>query len=137
MKMTTMDGEGAQLSRVQRRALLLAAAFVAASFLSRDLTVTAGVLSGSVLALLNFSWLKGFVSSTLASGGTRPPAGAILLHALKYLFTGVAIFLLFKYDLANVYAFLAGVSVIFLAICWEGASGHRRLKKGADHATEF
>ena len=132
-----MSDDSKQLSRVQIRASLLAAAFFAASFLFRDGTVTAGVLSGSVLALLNFSWLKGFVSSTLTSGGKRPPAGAIVLHALKYLFTGVAIFLLFKYAFVNVYAFLAGVSVIFLAICWEGASGHRRLKEGADHAAEF
>jgi len=137
MKKAKMSDDSKQLSRVQTRAILLAAGFVAVSLLFRDGTVTAGVLSGSVLALLNFSWLKGFVSSTLASGGTRPPAGAVILHTLKYLFSGVAIFLLFKYAFANVYAFLAGVSVIFLAICWEGASGHRRLKEGADHATEF
>jgi uncharacterized protein involved in cysteine biosynthesis len=130
-------GTGVRIQRIERRSWILAGVLLAASlfFLSRE--VTAGVALGAGLAMLNFKGLRTLVTSLVESGRRRPPRWILVLSLLKYSLTGVAIFLGIKYDFANVLALLAGVSVIFLSICWEGVSAHRRMKEGADHAVEF
>lgn len=130
-------GTGVSIRRIERRGWILAGVLLAASlfFLSRE--VTAGVALGAGLAMLNFKGLRSLVASLVESGLQHPPRWILVLSLLKYVLTGVAIFLGIKYALTDVLALLAGVSVIFLAICWEGVSSHRRMKEGADHAVEF
>ena len=125
------------IGRVERKGWILAGVLLAASLLLQSRGITFGVALGAGLAMLNFKGLRNFVVSMVDSGRTRLPRWLLTLYLLKYVLTGVAIFLAIKYDFANVLALLAGVSVIFLAICWEGVSSHRRMKEGADHAVDF
>jgi uncharacterized protein involved in cysteine biosynthesis len=125
------------IGRVERKGWILAGVLLAASLLFQSRGITFGVALGAGLAMLNFKGLRNFVFSMVDSGRTRLPRWLLTLYLLKYVLTGVAIFLAIKYDFANVLALLAGVSVIFLSICWEGVSSHRRMKEGADHAVEF
>ena len=119
---------------IERQGWILAAVLLTARLAFRSTAVTGGVALGAALALLNFRWLRRFVETLVASGERKPGAWRILLYLLKYLVTGVAIFVAIKYDLADAFALLAGVSVIFPAICWEGISAHRKTGEGASHA---
>lgn len=129
--------DGVTIGGIERRGWVLTGVLLAASLLLQSRGITFGVALGAGLAMLNFKGLRNFVFSMVDSGRTRLPRWLLTLYLLKYVLTGVAIFLAIKYDFANVLALLAGVSVIFLAICWEGVSSHRRMKEGADHAVDF
>jgi hypothetical protein len=115
---------------IERKGWILAGALLAASLAFRSSAVTGGVALGATLALLNFRWLRRFVESLVSSGERKPEVWRIFTYLLKYLFIGVAIFVGIKYHLVDAYALLAGVSVIFPAICWEGISAHRKTEEG-------
>lgn len=118
------EREGIDHRGVERRAWFLGAVLFAATLPFRSLPVSAGLLVGVLLALLNYRWLSRFVVGITAAG-RKPSKGAVFLYSLKYLLTGVALFGVIAYDFADVVALLTGISVIFLAICWEGIRLHR------------
>ena len=120
---------------MQRKGWVLSAVLVLVSLLFRSSSITLGAALGALLALLNFKWLCGFANRLLK--GPRTSKWFVFLYTLKYVVTGLVIFVAIKYDLSNVFAILAGVSVIFVAICWEGAAHQIRMREGADHAAEL
>jgi hypothetical protein len=122
--MTGIEGEGLRHETIERRGWIFAGLFLTASLPLRSAAVTAGVFLGAALAILNYRWLSRFAVS-VTSSGRGPSKGALFFYSMKYLLTGVAIFVAIKYDFADAVALLAGVSVIFLAICWEGIRLHR------------
>ena len=122
--MAETEAEGFRHEAISRRGWTLAVLFSLATLPLRSFTVTAGVVLGSALAILNYRWLSRFAAAVTTSG-RRPSKGSLFVYSLKYLLTGVAIFVAIKYDFADAVALLAGVSVIFLAICWEGIRLHR------------
>jgi len=122
--MTHGDTE-VRVEKIERAAWAAAALMLLASFFWRSPQVTGGVALGALLSILSFRWLRKFVSALLSSGRSRPPLLLVILNFSKYLIMGVALFIAIKYDLANAIALLAGVSVIFLAVCWEGIRAHR------------
>lgn len=128
---------GVSAEGVERTGLILGGMMTLGSLPLWSAPLSAGVVLGSLLALLNFRWLKRLVRSLALSSRRRLPRLLLAAYLLKYLFSGVVIFVAIKYDAVNVAALLAGVSVVFLAICWEGARAHRRPKEGANHAAEF
>lgn len=129
--------DGVTIGGIERRGWVLTGVLLAASIPFSSLEVTAGVAIGAVLAMLNFKGLHSLVTSLLKTGRRRLPRWLLALYLLKYVLTGLAIFTAIKYHFANVLALMAGVSVIFLAICWEGISSHLRTKERANHAVEF
>lgn len=133
--MTEATG-GVSTARIERRSWILAALLLAGSLFWHSPSVAGGVSLGAFLAVMNFRWLRGFVTA-LTSSRRRRPRLHILLYILKYLLTGLAIFFAIKYDLADAVGLLVGVSVIFLAICWEGVDAHRKVREDTSHAAEF
>jgi hypothetical protein len=121
---------------IERKGWILSGALLAASLAFRSSDVTGGVALGAALVLLNFRWLRRFVKSLVSSGERKPGSWGIFIYLLKYLFAGVAIFVGIKYHVVDAYALLAGVPVIFPAICWEGISAHRKTGEGAYHAED-
>ena len=132
----TSAGSGVSTARIERRSWLLAGALAAGSLFWRSPPVLGGVALGAFLAIVNYRWLRRFASALTASP-RRPSRLSILFYLLKYLLTGLAIFFSIKYDFANAVALLVGVSVIFLAICWEGVNAHRNEREDTSHAAEF
>jgi hypothetical protein len=116
---------------IERKGWILAGALLAGSLAFRSSAVTGGVALGATVAMLNFRWLRRFVESLVSSEEHNPEISRIFTYLLKYLFIGVAIFVGIKYHLVDAYSLLAGVSVIFPAICWEGISAHRKTEEGA------
>ena len=122
--------------KIERKSWILAGLLVLLSLPFRSVTVVTGVVIGALLVILNFRWLRDFAQALLA-GERRPSKFLVFLYLLKYLFTGLVIFAVIKYDLSDVIGIMVGVSVIFLAICWEGVDSHRKLGGGTNHATDF
>lgn len=129
------DSSYVTVAGVERKCWALTAALVAGSLFFRSPEVTFGAALGALLTILNFKWLSAFSGRLIR--GPRPSQWRVLLYTMKYVVTGLAIYAAFKYYLVNVFAFLAGVSVIFVAICWEGAAHQIRMREGADHAAEL
>jgi hypothetical protein len=87
--------------------------------------LTASVLFGGALGLLNFRWLAISVQQVyLRPGATamssNVAAGFISLLKLSLIF--VVLFVVIKWRLLHVLAMVAGLSLCFLAILWEGAT---------------
>jgi hypothetical protein len=108
------------LPGIERDAVILAALFTVASLALGSRRVTAGVAVGGLLALLNWVWLRRFAQGVFLrrEGGANRLGG--LLYASKYLFTFGAVYLLLRYDQINVFALLAGLLVVIMAIALEG-----------------
>lgn len=132
----TDETGGVSTARIERKSWVLAGFLLAGSLLWRSPSVAGGVALGAFLAVMNFRWLGRFVA-VLTSSRRRPSRLYVFLYLLKYLLTGLAIFFAIKYDLANAVGLLAGVSVIFLAICWEGVEAHRTVREDTSHAAKF
>ena len=123
--MTDGDTE-IRVEGIERAAWVAAALMLLGSIYWRSPQVSAGIALGSLISVLSFRWLRKFVAALLSSGRSRPSTLLVILNFSKYLVMGVALFFAIKYDLANAIALLVGVSVIFLAVCWEGIRAHRR-----------
>lgn len=86
-------------------------------------TVPAGVLAGGVLGAVNFRWLARAVERVYlrqGASGALSTAAAVVVNVLKLSAIFVVLFIVIKKDLVNIYGFVAGLSLYFLAILWEG-----------------
>lgn len=122
--------------QIEYKGWLLAAVMLLFSLSFRSFEISLGVGLGALIAIINYRWLKRFVHVLVAAagGGTQRNPFFFMHYSLKYLFTGLVIFLSFKYEQANPVAMAIGVSVIFLAICWEAISVNLKLREGTNHA---
>ena len=82
------------------------------------------VLSGGVLGLLNFRWLALAVQRVYLRQGARAGASnlaAVIISILKLSVIFIILFIVIKWQLLDVFGLVAGLSLCFLAIIWEGA----------------
>ena len=121
---------------IERKSWILAVLFTVAALPFRDLAIVTGIVVGALLAILNFRWLRNFALAMIADG-RRPSPVRILLYLLKYVFTGLVILSTIVYDLSDSIAIMVGVSVVFLAICWEGMASKGTEGEETNHATEL
>ncbi len=111
----------AEIERYSWGILLL---LLALSLLFLSPRVTVGVLTGGLICILNFRWLKFFIQRVLFCGdANRAKTMARVNYILRYLAVGVIIYGVFKAGLVNIPATFVGLSVVFLAI---SAVGIRR-----------
>ncbi len=129
-----METTDIRIESVERKGWILTGAFLMLSLPFFSLAVVGGVALGALLAILNFKWLRDFAGRIFSGSRTRLSKLVLAIYFLKYVFTALVIFLALKYDLANAFAIVAGISVIILAICWEAARSHLHLKEGAKRA---
>ena len=91
----------------------------------------ASVLFGGVLGLLNFRWLALAVERVYLRQGATPSganlAGAFI-NVLKLSVIFFILFLVIKWQLLHIFGLLAGLSLCFLAILWEGLTHMNRAK---------
>lgn len=83
------------------------------------------VVFGGVLGLLNFRWLATAVQRVYlrqgATSGTSNLAAAFI-SILKLSIIFVILFIVIKWQLLHIFGVVAGLSLSFLAIIWEGAT---------------
>lgn len=120
-------------------ASLAAAAALAFSLLrggERSWFLPLSILFGAMLGLLNFRWLTIAVERIyLRQGATAVTSNlaAVIIHIIKLSLIFVILFAVIKWHLLHVFGVVAGLSLCFLAIMWEGMTvlkdnlkGHRR-----------
>ncbi len=83
------------------------------------------VLFGGILGLLNFRWLAIAVQRIYLRQGATPGTSnlaAAIINILKLSIIFIILFIVIKWQLVNVFGLVAGLSICFLAIIWEGAT---------------
>ena len=83
------------------------------------------ILFGGALGLLNFRWLAISVQRVyLRQGATVVGSNlaAIIISLLKLSLIFVILFIVIKWQLLPVFGLVAGLSLCFVAILWEGAT---------------
>ena len=86
-------------------------------------TVPAGVLFGGALGAVNFRWLALAVERVYlrqGSSGALSTIAAVIINVLKLSAIFVVLFIVIKKDLMNIFGLVAGLSLCFLAILWQG-----------------
>ncbi len=115
---TTDSSLIAEIERYNWGILLL---LLALSLLFLSPRVTAGVLTGGLICILNFRWLKFFIKRVLFCGdANRAKSMARVNYTLRYLAVGVIVYSVFRERLVNIPATLVGLSVVYLAIITVG-----------------
>jgi hypothetical protein len=136
-----MDGSGADVGPtaraivdgvVKKAALITLAGLVGAVVLQVTLwphlpfwPVPAGVLFGSAIGVLNFRWLALAVERVYLKRGTTDAVSSVaaaFITVLKLSAIFIAIFIVIKWHLVNIFGLVAGLSCCFLAILWQGMS---------------
>jgi hypothetical protein len=108
----------AALRRVERLMWGLSAIAVIAFAATGRFSAVAGFLAGSMLAMLNFRWLKTAVNSMGQTA--RPPRSRSAVFAgLRYLLIGLFLYAIVKYFGISVMAVLAGLLVPAAAVMLE------------------
>ncbi len=116
---------------VAKKAVLLTLfAGIAAVFLQRILDpglvfwrVPAGVVFGSALGVINFRWLAFAVERVYLhrnSTSVLSSAAAVVINVLKLSVIFVVLYIVIQYKLVHLVGVVAGLSVCFLAILWQG-----------------
>jgi hypothetical protein len=105
--------------RIERTAWALGALIAAGSVLLRSFPVTAGVVLGVLVAVLNYRYLVRFARAVLASGAASLPRVRYALYLSKYAVSGAVIVAALKYSVADPIALLVGASVLLPAILRE------------------
>ena len=88
-------------------------------------SLPASVLFGGALGLLNFRWLATAVERVYLRKGATPglsSLAAAVISILKLSLIFIILFLVIKWRLLHIFGMVAGLSLSFLAILWEGAT---------------
>ncbi len=93
------------------------------------------VFSGGVLGLLNFRWLAVSVERVYLRRGATPGLSnlaAIIISILKLSLIFIILFIVIRYQLLHVFGLVAGLSLCFLAIIWEGVTVMKHALHGGE-----
>ncbi len=93
----------------------------------------ASVIFGGALGLVNFRWLAVAVERIYLrkdAGPTASRIAAFIIHFIKLSAIFVVLFAVIKWKFVNVIGLVAGLSLCFFAIIWEGLIMMRRAGMG-------
>jgi ATP synthase I chain len=113
------------IERISRFMLVLAVTLTAAAWWRYGWRIALGFVCGSVVAYLNFYWLKRVVSA-LADRATQPgqvqsSGGVVLRFLLRYVLMGLGAYVIFTVSPASLYGLFAGLFLPVAAIGCEAA----------------
>jgi hypothetical protein len=86
--------------------------------------IPAGLLFGAGLGIVNFKWLAVAIERLYLKKGTTPGIAnifAIVTSILKLSVVFIVLFVVIKMALFHIFGLVAGLSLSFLAIFWEGS----------------
>jgi hypothetical protein len=105
----TERADGALEMRLWRSMIASVALAVLASTLLGPWRVTAGLLLGGALSLLNYHWLRTSVAAVFRVGAGERPRVKISRYFLRYLVVGVTAFAAYELRLVSLAAMFAGL----------------------------
>jgi hypothetical protein len=113
------------LDRISRFMIALAFVLSAAAVWHYGWRTALGFAFGSVVAYLNFFWLKRVVIAladrATQSGQTQSSQGVVLRFLLRYVLMGLGAYVIFTVSPASLYGLLAGLFLPVAAIACEAA----------------
>ena len=107
--------------RLMRRVLtVMAGSVLLAVVISRPFVswrVTAGLLLGGILSLLNIHWMRNSIAATFdrAAEGTMPRI-RIAQFVLRYFIIGIVVYAGYRFDVVSLTATVAGLSSFVVAL---------------------
>ena len=108
--------DGLETRIFRSMAAAVAIAVIASSFIA-PWRVTAGLLLGGPLSLVNYRWLHGTVTALLSvHEAGQKPRPKIWKHAFRYLVLAGAVFAAYTLNLVSLPATLAGMSSFVVAL---------------------
>lgn len=93
------------------------------------------VLCGGGLGFLNFRWLAVSVERVYLRKGATPGLSnlaAVVISILKLSIIFIILFIVIKWQLLHIFGLVAGLSLCFLAILWEGVTMMKKAVKSDD-----
>jgi hypothetical protein len=103
--------------RIVRSMIVVVSAAVVVSAIIAPWRVTAGVLLGGGLSLLNFRWLHGSIGALLnVQEGSAPPRMSLWKFAFRYLLVGVLVFGAYQLGIVSLPATIAGLCSFVVAL---------------------
>ncbi|GAC1431887.1 MAG: hypothetical protein NVS1B11_02210 [Terriglobales bacterium] len=112
------------LDRIRRNMIVLVVLCLIAAWVRFGWRVAGGFALGSVIAFLNFHWLKRVVTALVdkvaESGQAQSSAGVVMRFLLRYLLMGVAAYVILSVSPASLNGLFAGLFVPVAAIICEG-----------------
>jgi uncharacterized membrane protein len=128
--MVTVEETGASfyagaLGRISRIMVLLASVSALASLAIYGWRIALGLVFGSLIAYLNFHWMKQVVNALaercVESQISRPGKGIVLRFLVRYALMALAGYVIFSASPASLYGLLAGLFLPVAAIACEAA----------------
>ncbi len=93
------------------------------------------VLFGGGLGFLNFRWLAISVERVYLRKGATPGlsnVAALIISLLKLSVIFIILFIVIKWQLLHIFGLVAGLSLCFLAILWEGVTMMKKALRSSD-----
>ena len=112
------------LDRIRRNMIVLVVLCLVAAWVRFGWRVAGGFALGSVIAFLNFHWLKRVVTALVdkvaESGQAQSSVGVVMRFLLRYLLMGIAAYVILSVSPASLNGLFAGLFVPVAAIICEG-----------------
>lgn len=134
------EGAGAIVARVAKKTVLLAfvSAVVSLIFFMPEAreawrSFPLGILAGAGLGVLNFRWLALIVEKAYTKQDGGSPARRIMswpLNIFKLSAIFIILFILIRHRLVHLTGLVAGLSISFISILWEGLTSLSRDRRG-------
>jgi uncharacterized membrane protein len=113
------------LTRISRIMVLLACVSALTSLTIYGWRIAVGVFVGSLIAYVNFHWMKQVVNAlaerSIESQGTRPGKGIVLRFLVRYALMALVGYVIFSASPASLYGLFAGLFLPVAAIACEAA----------------
>ncbi len=93
------------------------------------------VLFGGGLGFLNFRWLALSVERVYLRKGATPGLSnlaAVIISILKLSVIFIILFVVIKWQVLHIFGLVAGLSLCFLAILWEGVTTMKKALQNSD-----
>ncbi len=93
------------------------------------------VLFGGGLGFLNFRWLALSVERVYLRKGATPGLSnlaAVIISILKLSVIFIILFIVIKWQVLHIFGLVAGLSLCFLAILWEGVTTMKKALQNSD-----
>lgn len=112
------------LDRIRRNMIVLVVLCLVAAWVRFGWRVAGGFALGSIIAFLNFHWLKRVVTALVdkvaESGQAQSSVGVVMRFLLRYLLMGIAAYVILSVSPASLNGLFAGLFVPVAAIICEG-----------------
>lgn len=113
--------EGQGLINIEKRVILASLIVVGGSLIFYSLPVFLGTFLGSSIVIINLLWLRSIISRLLFKGGKKLYTILQLILKVLIVFAFVAGMIYFSMKgFLNIWAFLVGLSTLFLGVLLEG-----------------